>query len=199
MKLSIIKIIIALFVSGVICINAYSQQKIVYNCEQYIRNWKIPEWSIMKDDHISPILALDKNFTEQGDLSIKLTVSFSGESWSAGIVETEGLFDLTLYKAFSCEIYLSKPAPKGIEARIIIVTDKFKWIEMSDPVALSPGRRTTVSANLKHGNHSWRSEEGCVRITDHLKATIRKIAIRIESNIVKHEGPVYIDKITFVK
>ncbi|RKY42506.1 MAG: hypothetical protein DRP85_02510 [Candidatus Makaraimicrobium thalassicum] len=179
---------------------ACSQQKVIYNCEEYIQSWKIPEWSVGQDDHISPALAIDENFTKEGNASLRLMVAFPGKSWSAGIVETEGFFDLTLHRALLCDLYLPKYAPAGIEARVIIVTgEEYLWLEMDHPVAVTPGRRTTVRANLRRGNHAWKSSEGIRRMTDEIKASVCKIAIRIESNIVEYTGPVYIDNIRLRK
>ncbi len=181
-------------------VDAYPQQKYVYNCKHYIQNWDIPEWSTYKEDHISPILSVDENFKKNDNSSLKLTVAFPGESWSAGVVEAEGIFDLTLYRALTCRVYVPRSAPKGIEARFIIVTgEDYLWLEMDRPVAINPGKQTTVTANLKYGNHGWKSGEGRVRMSDELKEDIRKVAIRIESNIVEYEGPVYIDNIKLVK
>ncbi len=178
----------------------YPQDKMIYNCKQYMHNWDIPTWSLIEEDYVSPILAIDKNFTNQGASSIKLTVAFPGEEWRAGIVETEGFFDLTLYRAISFDMYLPKNAPNGIEVRTIIVTgEDYQWLEIKDPISIRPGRRTTVTASLKKGNRSWSGMNGTRKMTDEIKSGIRKIAIRIESNDVKYEGPVYIDNIRLVK
>ena len=179
---------------------ANSREQVIYNCERYIKNWKVPEWSLQKTDYVSPILAINENFKKDSNSSLKLIVSFPGESWSAGIIETEGCFDLTLHKAISFDVYLPKGAPQGIEARTIIVSGEvWQWFEMKNSVEIKPGHRTTVFANLRYGNHNWNTQEGVIAITDAIKANICKIGIRIESNIVKYEGPVYIDNIKLVK
>ncbi|MFH1665099.1 MAG: hypothetical protein ABIA77_03020 [Candidatus Omnitrophota bacterium] len=179
---------------------AYPQVKTVYNCEQDVQNWEIPDWSVWEDDYVFPVLAIDKNFSNRAELGLKLTVSFPAEEWRAGIVETEGFFDLTLYRKLVCDIYLPRSAPKGIWARIIIVSgNEYLWIEMVDPVFLTPGRRTTVSGNLKYGNRAWRYSGEATMMTDELKSDIRKIAIRVESDGAAYKGPVYIDRIKLVK
>ena len=197
------RFLILLIITSLTSINAeivFAQGKGVYNCERYVRNWKIPEWSTEKDDYISPILALDENFKDDGNSSLKLTVAFEGLDWAAGIVETEGYFDLTIYKAIACDIYLPDYAPKGIDARIAITAGKdWLWLEMKHAVAVSPGRRTRITANLRHGNHTWKNAQGVRALTDRLKAAVRKIAIRVESNIVRYNGPVYIDNIRLIK
>ena len=200
MKQSIITLIVcaAFAISGTYFANA--QEKVMFNTHQQLSNWDIPKWSSNKNDHVPPIIAVDENSSNFGETSVKLDVKFSGDKWQAGIIETEGRFDLTLYKTISFDVYLPKNAPQGILARAIIVTgENFSWLEMDKAVNVSPGRRTTIKARIKRGNNKWVSKKGTVKISDEIKADIRKIAIRIESNSAKYEGPVYIDRIKFIK
>jgi len=200
MKNAILKISIVVVGLFFICAEGYCQDKMIYNCERYIQNWDIPDWSGAKDDYVSPILSIDKNFLKDGDPGLKLTVAFDGEKWSAGMIETIGRFDLTLYKAITCRIYLPRSAPKGINARITItVGDDYTWMEMKRPVALSPGRYTKVKAGLRYGNNKWKTTTGVVRMTDWMKEDVRKVGIRVESNIVEYKGPVYITDIHLAK
>jgi len=190
-------IVVSLFFA---CSRSYSQERMIYNCEQYINGWDIPEWPVSEEDYVSPILAVDENFLEDSFSGLKLTVAFDGDEWSAGMIETTGVFDLTLYKAISCRIYLPESAPRGIMARFIItVGDDYTWMELKRPIALTPGRHTRVKAGLRHGNNGWKTTYGGVRIADWMKEDVRKIGIRIESNIVEYEGPVYINDIRLVK
>ncbi|HNX91853.1 MAG TPA: hypothetical protein PKY78_07370 [Candidatus Omnitrophota bacterium] len=186
--------------SGVSC-DAAAQDKMVYNCSRYIHNWGIPEWSGEKADHINPVLSIDENFGDKQDsMSLKLNLSFSGEAWSAGIIEANGVFDLTLYRALTFSVYLPSDAPKGIEARAIIVSgDDFKWIEMGRSFVVEPGRKTVIKANLKNGCRDWRIKGEQIVLTEALKQDIRKVAIRIESNVVKYDGPIYLDDIQIEK
>lgn len=189
-----------LFVLFIPTLHSAAQPKTIYNCEQAPQNWNIPNWSAHKNDYVSPILALDKNFTSKGELGLKLMVNFSGDKWEAGIVETEGFFDLTIYKAITCNLYLSKKAPRDISVRIVIAAGKdHTWIEMNNSTKITPGRTTKVSGNLRYGNNDWRTTEGTLKMTDEIKSTIKKIAIRVESNEARYTGPVYIDSIRLEK
>ncbi len=200
MKKSVFPLPALLFVLFFPVLHSAAQSEMIYNCEQALQNWNIPNWSEHKDDYVSPILALDKNFTSKGELGLKLMVNFSGDKWEAGIVETEGFFDLTLYKAITCTLYLSKKAPRNISARIVVASGKdHTWIEMNNSTKVTPGRTTKVSGNLRYGNSDWRTTEGTLKMTDEIKSSIKKIAIRIESNEAKYTGPVYIDSIHFEK
>ncbi|MDP8259011.1 MAG: hypothetical protein P9L90_06295, partial [Candidatus Aadella gelida] len=172
-----------------------------YNLPDCLNNWKIPEWSESKSNYSSPILAVDENFSYKGISNFKLNLSFSGDEWNAGIVEANGIFDLTLHKTMEFEVYLPENAPKkGLMVRVAIVSgDDYKWFEMGVPVEIKAGKRTTVRANFKNGNYEWKSAKSMRRMSDRIKSDIKKIAIRVESNYARYKGPVYVDNIRFVK
>ena len=177
-----------------------AQNKVLFNTRQDLSNWNIPGWSELDNNYVAPVLAIDESSSSSGNSSVKLIVEFSGEGWRAGVIETEGAFDLTLYKEIRFDVYLPREAPKGISARTIIVTgEEYLWNEMEDSVSVSPGKRTAIKASLKNGNLRWIGPDGSVRMSDELKGTIKKIAIRIESDSAKYSGPVYIDQIKFIK
>lgn len=180
---------------------AVAQEKAVYNRSEYIHNWNTPDWASAKKDHIGPVLSIDENFTKDGDTSsLRLNINFSGHGWSAGIVETEGVFDLTLYKSIAFDVYLPKKAPEGMGVRVIIVSgDQFEWIEMIDAVRVEAGRRNTVRANLKQGSREWKTGSEVVEISDDIKESVKKIGIRVESNNIRYNGPIYIDNIKMEK
>ena len=179
---------------------AFSQEKVMFNTHNQLNAWSIPKWSKNNEHYVSPILTIDENSSNFGETSVKINVSFSSENWSAGIIETEGLFDLTLYQTISFEVYLPENAPHGVLARTIIVAGKdYTWIEMAKAVNIPPGKRTVIKANLKRGNKNWNGPNGPLKITDMIKSDIKKIAIRIESNSAEYEGPIYIDRIKFLK
>jgi len=196
--------IYGVFVLAVVCLIStplsFAGPATIYNCEQFIHNWRTPEWSTQREDHIISEMYVDKSFSRDGGVSLKLVVDFPGQEWRAGIVETEGEFDLTIYKSFSCEVYLPKNAPSGIEARLIFVTgENYIWFEMEKPISLDPGRKTKLFASLRRGVRCWSDGDKTMRLTDELKSEIRKLAIRIESNKARYQGPVYIDNIRLKK
>ncbi|MCK5451020.1 MAG: hypothetical protein KAI70_04575 [Candidatus Omnitrophica bacterium] len=194
-KISAVLMISMLFFAGSVCGQTF------YNLQNCLNNWETPKWAEYKSDYISPVLAVDENFTETGISSLKLDLSFSGEEWNAGIVETNGVFDLTLHTAMKFDVYLPENAPKkGILVRAVItVGEENEWIEMISPVGIRAGKRTTVYANLRKGNRDWKSSKGRIRMSDMVKSGIKKIAIRVESNSVGYVGPIYIDNITLKK
>ncbi|MBN1354360.1 MAG: hypothetical protein JW994_06805 [Candidatus Omnitrophica bacterium] len=172
--------------------NAFSADKVLFNFEDGLENWEIPDWAYEQDDYVGEDISLSGDVAREGKSSAKLTVNFPGDKWSSAILEVAEFFDWTPYGAISCDIYLPKDAPKGLKAKIILtVGDEWKWTEMSRSVKLVPGEWANLTANLKAGSTDWRQ----VKPTDEFRADVRKIAIRISSNKDAYNGPIYIDNI----
>ncbi len=100
---------------------------------------------------------------------------------------------MTRYKTILADIFLPKDAPFGLQARFILtVGEDWTWTEMARLVKLVPGEWTTITASIVPGSTDWRRTE----VTDKFRADVRKLGIRIESNMRPvYSGPIYIDNI----
>jgi hypothetical protein len=72
------------------------------------------------------------------------------------------------------------------------VGEDWAWTEMARLVKLVPGEWTTITASIVPGSSDWRR----IEVTDKFRADVRKLGIRIESNMRPvYSGPIYIDNI----
>ncbi len=167
--------------------------KVIFGFEENIPSWEIPDWSFEKDDHVAESIAISNKFTKEGKSSLEVMANFPGKKWTAAYVEIQQFFDWTPYKTISADIYLPKDAPFGLQARFILTVGKdWTWTEMARLVKVVPGEWTTVSASLIPGSTDWRRTE----VTDEFRADVRKLGIRIESNMKPvYSGPIYIDNV----
>ena len=171
----------------------FCQEKVLFGFEEKIPNWEIPDWCLEKPDYVGESIAISNKFAKEGKSSLELMVNFPGAKWTATYVEIQQYFDWTLYKTISADIFLPKEAPFGLQARIILtVGEDWAWTEMARLVKLMPGEWTTITASIVPGSADWRRTE----ITDKFRADVRKLGIRIESNMRPvYSGPIYIDNI----
>lgn len=167
--------------------------KPIYTFERDLEGWEIPDWALEKEDHVAKAISLSKDFSREGSSSLKIDVDFPGKVWTAGLVEVMQYLDLGPYKEISCDIYLPKPAPDGLKAKLILtVGDDWKFTEMARSVTLMPGEWVTVRADISGGSEDWKA----TTIDDSFRRDVRKIVIRIESNRSPvYAGPIYIDNI----
>ena len=88
---------------------------------------------------------------------------------------------------------MPEDASFGLRAKLILtVGEDWQWTEMSRLVKLEPGEWTTVSASLAAGSSDWRRTQ----VTEEFRSDIRKLGIRIESNMRPvYSGPIYIDNV----
>ena len=88
---------------------------------------------------------------------------------------------------------MPEEAPFGLKAKFILtVGEDWAWTEMSRSVKLIPGEWTTISASIIPGSNDWRKSQ----VTDAFRADLRKLGIRIESNMQPtYSGPIYIDNV----
>jgi len=171
----------------------FCKEKLIFGFEENMPSWEIPDWCFEKDDHAGESIAVSGKFAKEGKSSLELMTNFSGGKWAGAYVEIQQFFDWTPYKAILADIFLPKDAPFGLQAKFILtVGEDWAWIEMSRLTKLIPGEWTTISASLVPASTDWRKTQ----ITDAFRADVRKVGIRVESNIrPTYSGPVYIDNV----
>lgn len=169
------------------------QEKVLFGFEENIPSWEIPDWCFEKTDYVGESIAISGKFAKEGSSSLEIMVNFPGAKWTAAYVEIQQYFDWTLYKTISADIFLPKDALFGLQARFILtVGEDWFWTEMARLVKLMPGEWTTITASIIPGSADWRRTE----VTDKFRADVRKLGIRIESNMRPvYSGPIYVDNI----
>jgi len=167
--------------------------KLLFSFDEKAPNWEIPDWALEKDEYVGESIAISTKYAKEGQSSLEVMSHFPGGKWTAVYLQVEQDFDLTRYKTLSADIYLPKEAPFGLQARFILTVDpNWTWTEMTRMVKLVPGEWTTITADLMPGSTDWRKTQ----VTDEFRAGVRKIGIRIESNMrPAYSGPIYIDNI----
>ena len=167
--------------------------KVIFGFEEAVPSWEIPDWCFEKEEYVGESLAVSNKFAKEGQSALEMMANFPGAKWTAVYVEVQQFFDWTLYKTLSADIYVPKEAPFGLQARFILtVGDNWTWTEMSRLAKLVPGEWVTLSANLSPGSTDWRRTQ----VTDDFRSDIRKLGLRIESNMrPTYSGPIYIDNI----
>ncbi len=102
-------------------------------------------------------------------------------------------FDWTPYNIISADVFLPEDAPFGLRANFILtVGEDWKWTEMTRSSKLIPGEWITITASIIPGSTDWRRTQ----VTDEFRANVRKLGIRLESNMrPAYSGPVYIDNV----
>ena len=172
--------------------SAFSADKVLFDFEEDIEGWEIPDWAYEQDDYIGEDIMVSKDVAKKGKSSMKFIANFSGKKWNGAITEVMEFYDWTPYSTISCDVYLPEGASRGLKAKMILtIGDNWKWTEMSRSYKLRPGEWIHMSANLKPGSVDWKR----TKPTDEFRADVRKIAIRIDSNKAAYKGPIYIDNI----
>ncbi len=192
-KLVLAIALMSLFLAGA----AYADEAVLFDFENGLQGWEIPDWAYEKPDHVQQEISVSEDFASNGTSSLKMDTDFPGGRWTGGIIEIMQYFDWTDYSKLECDIYLPADAPIGLKAKIILtVGDSWKWVEMSKAYSIKPGEWVTLSANLMPGSIDWRR----IQVDDAFRTDIRKVDIRIDSNNKPaYTGPVYIDNIKVVK
>lgn len=169
------------------------EPKVIFGFEEEVPNWEIPDWCFEKEEYVGESIAISNKFAKEGQSSLEIMTNFPGGQWTAAYIEVQQYFDWTLYKNISADIFLPEGAPFGLQARFILtVGEDWTWTEMARLVKLVPGEWTTITASLVPGSADWRRTE----VTDEWRSDIRKLGLRIESNMRPvYSGPVYIDNI----
>lgn len=189
LKICLLLCLSLLFVAN----SGFAEQKVIFSFEENVPAWEIPDWCFEKGEYVAESMAISNKFAKEGKSSLELMTNFPGGKWTAVYTEVQQYFDWTPYKTISADIYLPGDAPFGLQARFILTTsENWTWVEMARLVKLVPGEWTTVSANVAVGSTDWRRTE----VTDEFRADVRKMGIRIESNMrPTYSGPVYVDNI----
>jgi hypothetical protein len=189
-----LKTCLLLIVSVFLIVNlGFCEQKVIFGFEEEIPVWRIPDWCFEKEDYVGENIAVSKKFASEGSSSLELMVDFPGARWTAVYIEVEEYFDWTPYKSISADIFLPEDVPFGLKANIILTAgEDWKWVEMSRLIKLVPGKWTTITASLIPGSTDWRR----IKVTDEFRADVRKLGIRVESNLKPiYKGPIYIDNV----
>ncbi len=190
------KVILMLLVFGLalaFSIAALAEEKVLYDFETGLEGWEIPDWAHEQDDYVADSVDASSDFASKGKNSLKVTANFPGKKWTGAIAEIQEYFDWTPYTTVSCDLLVPEDAEPGLKAKIILtVGDEWKWTEMSRSFKLKPGEWITISANLRPGSMDWKRTHP----TDEFRQDIRKLDIRVESNMKPaYSGPIYIDNV----
>ena len=171
----------------------FCQAKVIFGFEEEIPSWEIPDWCYEKEDYVGESFTISQKFAKEGNSSLEVLNDFPGKRWTASYTEVQEYFDWTPYKTISADVFVPEDAPFGLRAKFILtVGDDWKWTEMSRLTKLVPGEWTTVTANIIPGSNDWRRTQ----VTDEFRADVRKLGIRVESNMRPiYSGPVYIDNV----
>ena len=190
------KALIGIVIVGLLALSAtfgFCAEKVIFGFEENVPAWEIPDWCYEKDDYVAESIAISKKFAEEGKSSLEVMADFPGKVWSAVYVEVQEYFDWTLYKTISADVFLSGNVPFGLKAKLILtVGEDWKWTEMSRLTKLVPGEWTTITASIVPGSTDWRRTE----VTDEFRADVRKLGVRIDSNMRPvYAGAIYIDNV----
>jgi hypothetical protein len=168
--------------------------KTLYDFEKDNNGWEIPSWAFDKTDHVAVSMEPVSNISSNGSWALGVYSEFPGNKWSGALVEIQQYLDLSGYDKISVDIYLPPEAPAGLRGKLMLtIGEDWKFVEMTRTTRLSPGKWTTISADISEGNNTvWRR----TTVDKAFKEDIRKIAIRIESNKPAYKGPFFIDNIT---
>ncbi|NQT46016.1 MAG: hypothetical protein HQ593_00870 [Candidatus Omnitrophica bacterium] len=213
-SVSILLSVISIFIA----VNAGFCDDVIYGFEKDGQGWAIPDWACEKIDYVCKTVEISSDAAIEGSSSLKLDVDFPKEAWRAAVIEVEDVFYWEEYNFLFVDIYLPDNVPNGISGRFAMtVGDDWLWIEPVMPVNLMPGKWVTVQASLRVDNVDWKKTEmveergidGKIRgyvkkeipviLSQEYKDDIHTIAVRIEADRIKYEGPVYIDNIRLVK
>ena len=186
-----------------------AEDDIVYNFENDIGKWKIPDWAYYQDDHRATELSQSDKKVSEGKGSLEIMCNFPGDRWAAALVESEQDLDLSGYNTISADVYLPKNGPRGFMQARFILTVGVGWhfIEQRTVFPLIPGKWTTITVKLDNEENEtseWKGRKE-KRLFNHINA-IKKIAVRIEYDSAPphrtgpvYKGPVYVDNIVIKK
>jgi hypothetical protein len=190
---NILRIILGFAFVLAVTSGVFAADKKLFGFEKDVEGWEIPDWAFEKEDHVAESISVSNQYALEGKSSLEVKVDFPGGKWTAAYLEIVEFFDWTPFSQIYADLYLPSDAPAGLKAKFILtVGEGWEWTEMSRSKALEPGKWVTMSANLKPGSTDWR----IAAITDAFRQDVRKLGIRIESNMKPaYKGSVYIDNI----
>lgn len=190
-------IVLGLLFALTVSSRVLAAEKVLFSFEKDSEGWEIPDWALEKEDHVGDNVAVSTAYFNEGKASLEIKADFPGAKWTAAYTEIAEYFEWSLYSQISADVYLPADAPVGLKAKIILtVGENWEWTEMSRLKPLEPGKWTTITANLKAGSSDWRGPA----ITDGFRKDVRKVGIRIESNMKPaYRGSIYIDNIKVIE
>lgn len=158
-----------------------------------LAGWEVPQWAEGKNDYVAKSAEISQDFASKGTNSMKVMADFPGGYWTAGLVEIQQYLDLSKYRVISVDIYLPADAPVGLNAKMILtVGDNWRFVEMNRSFPLMPGQWVTITGSIEPGSYDWKR----IVPDEKFAEDVRKIAIRIESNLKpKYAGYIYIDNV----
>ncbi|MFH1847237.1 MAG: hypothetical protein ABH869_06770 [Candidatus Omnitrophota bacterium] len=170
----------------------FSRSKTFYDFEKNKEGWEIPSWTLEKDDYVAETLKIAESPEHKDGSSIELYSKFPGDTWTAALCEIEHFLDLNKFDLISADIYLPANGPAGLKGKLIVTTgENWHFTEMSRAFKITPGKWTTITANIADGSIDWRG----IKVNSEFRKDVRKISVRIESDKITYTGPVYIDNI----
>ena len=171
----------------------FCEENVIFGFEEKVPLWEIPDWCFEKEDYVADSIAPSCKFSREKKSSLEVTANFPGRKWTAAYIEMQEYFDWTPYQSISADIFLPKNVPLGLRAKFILtVGEDWKWTEMTRLKKLVPGEWTTITASIIPGSTDWRRTQ----VTDEFRADVRKLGIRLESNMRPvYDGPIYIDNV----
>ena len=182
-----------LLVGTVASAQSQSEPLVIFDFEDSMQDWAIPDWAKEKEEDVGRVLSLSQEIASSGVGSLQLLADFPGEIWTGAYIEVfMHVTDWTPFSTMSIDVYLPPDAPTGLDARwILTVGDQWTWTEMNRSIPLTPGEWTTISVGLKPGSMDWKFFPD-----DNFRASVKKIGVRIESNKDPvYQGSVFVDNI----
>jgi len=184
---------------------ATAQERIVFDFEDGVEGWDIPDWATEQHDHVGTSLGTSDEEASSGANSLELVCDFPGDQWAFAVAEYAVDMDLRGEESISVDIYLPKKARGDLyQARIILIVGPWWRMEQRWSVPLKRGEWTTITAKLdvtmENELSHWKRKTKEASLTKHLD-NVRKIVVRIEYNASPslggppYEGPIYIDNV----
>ncbi|KJJ85206.1 mannan endo-1,4-beta-mannosidase [Candidatus Omnitrophus magneticus] len=185
-----------LFFTALTC-RAFSEEEILFDFENGLQGWEIPDWAFEKPDHVQKSVAIATDVASTGKQSMVMMAEFPGGRWAGALIEIMQYFDWSGFSQIAYDIYIPADAPQGLQTKLILtVGDAWKWVEMSRAFPLEPGKWVTVTADIKPGSIDWRR----IQVDETFRQDVRKMDIRVFSNNKPaYKGAIYIDNVRIIK
>lgn len=190
-------VVIGAVLLGAAVVRAQENGLVIFDFENGMEDWVIPEWALSSPDNVSKSLTPSLDFVSHGKGSLQVLVDFPGGKWAGGYLERMMyVTDWTPFGAIAADIYVPYNAPNELKARFILtVGDKWEWTETNRALELHPDQWTTITAHLKEGSLDWKFFPD-----ETFRKDIRKVGIRVEADEgAVYSGPIYIDNIRLIK
>ena len=171
-----------------------TEERTYYDFERGdLGGWEVPQWAQGKSGYVAKSAGVSDEFASKNQHSMKINADFPGGYWTAALVEIQQYLNLSKYRVISADIYLPADAPKGLSAKMVItVGDNWRFVEMNRSFPLMPGEWVTITASIEPGSYDWKR----IVPDEQFAEDVRKIAIRIESNLKpKYTGDIFIDNV----